>query len=176
MPRCASFWLLLAGLQAALAQDLLTLALPDLYGQSHTLQQWHGKVILLNFWAAWCGPCLTEISHLADYQRRYGQKGLQVVGIGLDQPTKLANVVRALKVPYPVLQAPPRKSGRTVVPVGRSVGGASLHCGHRAQRHPPLSPCRRARRSAYPGTHSALKTSQKSRQEASDFSRGRNGD
>jgi thiol-disulfide isomerase/thioredoxin len=106
MLRCASLWLLLAELQAALAQGLPMLALPDLHGQSHTLQEWHGKVILLNFWASWCGPCLTEIPHLADYQRRYAQEGLQVVGIGLDQPTKLANVVRTLKVPYPVLHAP----------------------------------------------------------------------
>ncbi|BCX81792.1 hypothetical protein MIT9_P1372 [Methylomarinovum caldicuralii] len=91
---------------AANAWDLPPLVLPDLQGRRHSLYDWHGKVILLNFWASWCGPCLTELPHLAEFQRRYGSRGLQVIGVGLDNPRKLANVARTLEIPYPVLHSP----------------------------------------------------------------------
>ena len=88
------------------AWDLPPLTLPDLQGRNHSLYDWHGKVILLNFWASWCGPCMTELPHLAAWQKRYGDRGLQVIGIGLDDPEKLANVARTLKLPYPILHSP----------------------------------------------------------------------
>jgi thiol-disulfide isomerase/thioredoxin len=77
--------------------------LPDLNGQLHKLRDWQGKVILLNFWASWCGSCQIELPHLVSYQRRYAKQGLQVIGIGLDDPKKLANVIRTLNIPYPTL-------------------------------------------------------------------------
>jgi len=88
------------------AWDLPPLVLPDLSGHHHRLYDWHGQVILLNFWASWCGPCMTELPHLADWQHRYGDRGLQVIGVGLDDPAKLANVARTLKLPFPVLRGP----------------------------------------------------------------------
>jgi len=77
--------------------------LPGLDGKPHALKEWHGKVILLNFWASWCSPCQTEIRDLVAWQTAYGKQGLQVVGIGMDNEVKLRNVHRTLEINYPVL-------------------------------------------------------------------------
>ncbi len=95
---------------------------PDLSGEMQNLQQWKGKVILLNFWASWCAPCLAEIGHLNDYQREFGPHGLQVVGLGLDDPRKLRNVQRTLQINYPVLALNEKKSRSTLTAWGNKSG------------------------------------------------------
>ena len=77
--------------------------LPGLDGRQHELGEWGDKVILLNFWASWCSPCQTEIRDLVAWQEQYGSRGLQVVGIGMDDEAKLRNVHRTLGINYPVL-------------------------------------------------------------------------
>jgi peroxiredoxin len=79
--------------------------LPGMDGKSHELAEWRNKVVLLNFWASWCSPCQTEIRDLVAYQSQYAARGLQVVGIGLDDEVKLRNVQRTLGINYPVLLA-----------------------------------------------------------------------
>jgi cytochrome c biogenesis protein CcmG/thiol:disulfide interchange protein DsbE len=56
----------------------------DLDGKSRTLSAYRGKVILLNFWATWCEPCLAEIPRFSAWQQRYGPSGLQILGIAMD--------------------------------------------------------------------------------------------
>jgi len=57
----------------------------DLNHRTVSLAAYHGKVVLLNFWATWCVPCLSEVPRFADWQRRYGgPQGLQVLGISMD--------------------------------------------------------------------------------------------
>lgn len=80
-------------------------SLPSLDGKRHELGEWRNKVVLLNFWASWCSPCQTEIRDLVAFQTKYGADGLQVVGIGMDDETKLRNVSRTLGINYPVLVA-----------------------------------------------------------------------
>ena len=89
------------------AWELPPLILNDLDGQEHNLYDWHGQVIMLNFWATWCGPCQIEIPDFIDYQARYADQGLQIIGIGLDEPRKLRNFVRTIGINYPILQADP---------------------------------------------------------------------
>lgn len=78
----------------------------DLDGQQRDLAEWQGKVILMNFWATWCAPCQYEIPELVKLQRSYADKGLQILGYGLDEHDKLANVARSLEINYPVLVVP----------------------------------------------------------------------
>ena len=56
----------------------------DLDGSQVDLRTYRGKVVLIDFWASWCPPCMTEIPHLIDLQKRYGSKGFQVVAISMD--------------------------------------------------------------------------------------------
>ncbi|RLA16877.1 MAG: TlpA family protein disulfide reductase [Gammaproteobacteria bacterium] len=79
-------------------------ALPDLNGQLQQSDQWGGKLLIVNFWASWCAPCLEEMPRFITLQKQYGEQGVQFVGIGIDQPDALAKIVDRLGVNYPVLQ------------------------------------------------------------------------
>ncbi len=85
------------------AWELKPVTLPDLKGNKRNLHDWSGKVIMLNFWASWCGPCQVEIPQFVRYQEKYAGKGLQIVGVGLDEARKLGNVARTLEINYPVM-------------------------------------------------------------------------
>jgi thiol-disulfide isomerase/thioredoxin len=62
-------------------------------------------VILLDFWATWCVPCKFEIPGFVELQRKYGQDGLQVIGVSVDDTVeKLLPFVKEFKMNYPVLQ------------------------------------------------------------------------
>ncbi len=104
------------------AWELSPLILSDLEGEPHNLYDWHGKVIILNFWATWCGPCQIEIRHLMRYQDLYAAKGLQVIGVGLDETRKLRNFVRTLGVNYPVLRAVPGRDNHLLENWGNASG------------------------------------------------------
>ncbi|MGE3176558.1 MAG: TlpA family protein disulfide reductase, partial [Vicinamibacterales bacterium] len=70
-----------------------------------TLADFKGKVLLLDFWATWCGPCKVEIPGFVDMQEKYGSQGLQIVGVSVDDtPDKLRPYVAEMKMNYPVLQ------------------------------------------------------------------------
>jgi cytochrome c biogenesis protein CcmG/thiol:disulfide interchange protein DsbE len=83
----------------------LNVTLKDLDNVDVTLSAFKGKVVLLNFWATWCGPCTIETPWFIDLQDRYGKAGLQVVGISVDDPLALLKPYAAqYKMNYPVLQ------------------------------------------------------------------------
>ncbi len=56
----------------------------DLNGNRVDLSKYRGKVVLLNFWATWCAPCLAEMPVFVSWQRKYGGQGLQVIGVSMD--------------------------------------------------------------------------------------------
>ncbi len=76
----------------------------------HTLADWKGKVIMLNFWATWCAPCQAEIRDFIAFQDEYRRQGLQIIGLGMDAEQKLRNVQRTLEINYPVLIADPAQN------------------------------------------------------------------
>jgi thiol-disulfide isomerase/thioredoxin len=85
------------------ALPLLELVLPDPGGQPQRLDQWRGKVLVVNFWATWCAPCREEIPVLIDAQTRLAQRGVQVVGIAIDQAEKAGGFAAEMGINYPVL-------------------------------------------------------------------------
>jgi len=87
------------------------LTLRGLDGQQHHLSEWQGKVIVLNFWASWCAPCQQEIRDFVAFQERFATRGLQVIGVGLDEERRLRNVQRTLAINYPVLVVSPAQDG-----------------------------------------------------------------
>lgn len=83
----------------------LNFTLKDLNGNDVRLAAYKGQVILLDFWATWCGPCKVEIPWFVDLQTRYGKQGLQVLGISVDDTIeKLKPYAAQFKMNYPVLQ------------------------------------------------------------------------
>lgn len=80
-------------------------ALRDLAGKSHSLADWRGKVVVLNFWATWCPPCRREIPLFMELQGRYAQQGLQIVGISVDNPEAVARYWQEKHINYPLLIA-----------------------------------------------------------------------
>lgn len=104
------------------AWELPPLILNDLNGQKHNLYEWHGKVIMLNFWATWCGPCLVEVPDFINFQAHHGEQGLQIIGVGLDEERKLRNFVRTTGINYPILQADPELQYSLLKQWGNSFG------------------------------------------------------
>lgn len=86
-----------------LAQQRPDLEFRDLDGRPHRLSEWNGKLLLLNFWATWCTPCLKEIPLLIQAQRDYGPRGLQVVGLALDQREAVEGFRARLGINYPLM-------------------------------------------------------------------------
>lgn len=105
-------------LQSLQKRDRLPpLSLPDLDGTPTDGAQWAGKVLLLNFWATWCEPCQREIPLLMDLQRTWGPKGLQVVGIAIDEPEVVRPFVAQRGLDYPVLVG-----GEDAIELSRTLG------------------------------------------------------
>lgn len=90
---------------AAPVQALFAQTLPDAAGQQQALAQYKGKAILLNFWAPWCAPCVKEMPELSALQNEPVAKHLQVIGIGIDSPSNIAEFAKKFKIAYPVLVA-----------------------------------------------------------------------
>ena len=81
----------------------LNFTLKDMNGIDVKLASFKGKVIVLNFWATWCGPCRVEIPYLIELQRQYGED-LVVLGVSVDDPAeKLKPYAEEMKINYPLL-------------------------------------------------------------------------
>lgn len=60
-------------------------SLKDVDGRTVTLAEYKGKVVLLNFWATWCGPCKIEIPWFVDFEQKYKDRGFAVLGVAMDE-------------------------------------------------------------------------------------------
>lgn len=67
--------------------DIFDFTLKDKYGNEHTLSDYKGKVVFLNFWATWCNPCLIEMPHIEEIYKEYGLNEDEVVVLGVANPS-----------------------------------------------------------------------------------------
>jgi peroxiredoxin len=78
--------------------------LRTLDGRNLRLQEQRGRVVLVNFWATWCGPCRVEMPHLNRLHEKYRAAGLVLLGVNVDEdPRTAAGVAAKLGVQFPVL-------------------------------------------------------------------------
>jgi thiol-disulfide isomerase/thioredoxin len=91
-----------AATASAAAANLYAASLNDLNGKPQSLAQWKGKPLLVNFWASWCAPCVSEMPELSELAAKDGGKHVNVIGIGIDSPTNLAEFAKKTKVSYPL--------------------------------------------------------------------------
>ncbi|MCI0654760.1 MAG: TlpA family protein disulfide reductase [Methylococcaceae bacterium] len=80
-------------------------SLPDTQGMIHNIDEWTGKVLLINFWATWCPPCLKEIPQFMELQDSYGKQGLQFIGIAIEDVKAVREFSTKVGINYPVLVA-----------------------------------------------------------------------
>ena len=74
---------------------------PD--GKPVDTQKWHEKVLLVNFWASWCPPCVEEMPTLDKLQQEFLQQNVLFVGIGIDSPSNIREFLLKTPVSYPIV-------------------------------------------------------------------------
>ena len=77
-------------------------AMQDLDGNTHNIKEWDGKIIVLNFWATWCPPCMKEIPALIEIQEDFADQDLQIIGIALDDEDDVQGFYDSMGINYPV--------------------------------------------------------------------------
>jgi peroxiredoxin len=86
-----------------IGQSLPTVSLLGLDGKTHQLSDYRHHRLLLNFWASWCVPCLEEMPALNQLQAKFGERAPIVVGIAMDEPTRVRRFLAEHPVKYPIL-------------------------------------------------------------------------
>ncbi|MGD0916354.1 MAG: TlpA disulfide reductase family protein [Thermodesulfobacteriota bacterium] len=104
--------------ESELAPDFTLKTLDD---HEITLSNLKGKVVLLDFWATWCGPCKESTPHLVQLYKTYHQKGLEIIGMNVDRGdvSDVRRFVKSMAISYPVIITPDavqRNYGVTGIP------------------------------------------------------------
>jgi thiol-disulfide isomerase/thioredoxin len=91
---------------AALPENIMQASINLLDGQKTKLSDYSGKVLIVDLWATWCGPCKQEIPHLVEIAKEYKDKGVEVIGLTNENPDTDAEWVKqfsqAFNINYPI--------------------------------------------------------------------------
>jgi thiol-disulfide isomerase/thioredoxin len=100
------------GTSIALASAVMETPIDLIDGASKRLSDYSGKVVVVDLWATWCGPCRQEIPHLVEIADAYKDKGVEVIGLTNEDPQEAAQAVRqfaqVFKINYPIGWATPQ--------------------------------------------------------------------
>ena len=106
--------------QQLVPTSLLATEWKDLDGQPQSLAQFKGKLLVLNFWATWCAPCVDEMPDLQRIQAEYAARGVVIVGMGIDAVPAMRRFRDEHKLDFTLLAT---ASGGTEI--ARELGNAS---------------------------------------------------
>jgi len=145
LPRLSAVILLLAVVIPPLSAAELRGKAPDFTlksqsGKNIRLSEYRGQVVLLNFWASWCGPCRQEMPLLEAMYKKYGKLGFTILGVNVEQDTsKAKSYLRDIKVSFPILFDTTNTASRlynvtampTSIIIDRSGNMRFLHTGYK---------------------------------------------
>ena len=101
---CCALLLALSAAHASSVKPAPLFALPDAAGNTVSLADFEGDVVLINFWASWCGPCREEMPLLDQLAERYGPLGFTMLGINVEEDSQLADTfLQGTPVAFPIL-------------------------------------------------------------------------
>ncbi len=104
--------------QIAVGERVPVFSLADASGAQRQLDQWQGRLVIVNYWASWCPPCIEEMPMLDEWARRHADRGVTVLGIAEDDPEAARGFLRDHPVAYPILIG------------GRQFAGSSMQLGN----------------------------------------------
>jgi peroxiredoxin len=91
-------------------------------GKSYRLSDMRGKVVVINFWATWCPPCREEIPLFLSLRKKYSAAGFEIVGISVDDVSKVMQYRDAMHIDYPLLNG--QQQGMSLMAsLGNRTGG-----------------------------------------------------
>lgn len=91
--------------QADATSAALNFTLPDLQDTPRSIDEWKGKILVINFWATWCPPCLKEIPEFVQLQQELADRNVQFIGIAIEDKSPVAAFIKRQPMNYPVLIA-----------------------------------------------------------------------
>ena len=86
-------------------EQFYQLSMPDAAGKPAEMKQWKGQLLVLNFWATWCAPCVEEMPELTALQKKLAPGKGQILGIGIDNPANIGTFAAKYKIAYPLYVA-----------------------------------------------------------------------
>jgi len=91
--------------KATASSGFFSQTLPDSAGRTRSLNEWKGKVLIVNFWASWCAPCVKEMPELSALQDSFSGHRIQIIGIGIDSIANIAAFADKHRISYPLYTA-----------------------------------------------------------------------
>ncbi len=86
-----------------LPKQLPSFTLKDTKGVARNSSEWNGKILIVNFWATWCPPCLEEMPILIDFQEQHSSQGIQIVGVAVDNLEQVQDFIDLYGINFPVV-------------------------------------------------------------------------